>query len=512
MTNRESEPQHTHQRGIEKTGLVFQNGDLLCPLLPVADKSAKIIQLRSSYVYVNDALIKISAQSLSYAGVNLPSQITVCIDPSSQKAHWDWLTTEVNADLACFSVYIDQSGALQIEDVRVRQPEQRLGYYNRFEAQDNYEQTLFCASKALQSAELNEVQQQAWRAQQHLASSLYQDGEVIQGQTPKIQGQVIVCSAHQVYLDGQVRRIAPAQCTVLDVQAPCELGVWLAYQVISAQEDGQLQDPAQHCANAGEEGASRLQAQLSWGTSEQTHKTGRFYPLYQVVQGGCFQRHLPLEHSLLKQKMAQQQQDFLGANCIIEGLEVSNVALNVSRTEQCLNYEVAPGRGFIQGVAVELPVTLEGEKTIFTHKEISIELSEQSVYVLGDEDTPFSRTGEVKYNPNAQEQDKYVMLGAGSYEIKGKSLHLKSRQALGAATHILVELNQTTARTDTLALCLQDFVTLKVHHGAPASLPQSCLALAQIHIDAQAKTQVELISAQKSLSELQAMLKALTKN
>ena len=53
------------------------------------------------------------------------------------------------------------------------------GYYNRFNASDNYDDLLFRASRGLQSAELNEIQSVLSDRIQKIANVLFKDGSIV---------------------------------------------------------------------------------------------------------------------------------------------------------------------------------------------------------------------------------------------------------------------------------------------------------------------------------------------
>lgn len=52
-------------------------------------------------------------------------------------------------------------------------------YYNRHPSQLNYDKVLFRAGKGLQSAELNEVQSQAFQQTQDIADAILKQGDLV---------------------------------------------------------------------------------------------------------------------------------------------------------------------------------------------------------------------------------------------------------------------------------------------------------------------------------------------
>lgn len=56
-------------------------------------------------------------------------------------------------------------------------------YFNRFDSSKKYTRTLFLASRGLQSAELNEIQDYPNHAIKEIGDALFADGDVISGCT-----------------------------------------------------------------------------------------------------------------------------------------------------------------------------------------------------------------------------------------------------------------------------------------------------------------------------------------
>ena len=140
-------------------------------------------------------------------------------------------------------------------------------YFHRFQPDKNYQELLFRARYGLQSAELNDLQQQAFHQSKALGDTFYQNGHLIQGGVPVMQerqGHVQV-SACQVYLEGAIRQLASAEIKLPErARRTFHIGIYVAYKVITEQEDGSLCDPAVSCSNADQ---PELQAagNVCWG-------------------------------------------------------------------------------------------------------------------------------------------------------------------------------------------------------------------------------------------------------
>ncbi len=158
-------------------------------------------------------------------------------------------------------------------------------YYSRFNAADKYDELLFRASKGLQSAELNEVQQILGHRITQIADVLFQAGGVVRGGQASINAQtgVVQMDAGAVYVDGAVREVVASTFTI-PTTGSTSIGVRVVESEVTEVEVAALRDPATGTRNYQEPGAGRKKVVVSWGWSGDGG-SGEFYATYEVLNG-----------------------------------------------------------------------------------------------------------------------------------------------------------------------------------------------------------------------------------
>ena len=224
-----------------------------------------------------------------------------------------------------------------------------LGYYNRFDAADNYDELLFRASKGLQSAELNEIQSTVVDRLKRIADAVFRDGAVIEGTPPVINTTTgsTTCPASKVYLRGAVRSIAQRTFTI-PTSGLVRIGVYLLDEEITELQDADLRDPATGTRNYTEPGAGRLRVTPTWGR-EGDGSSGVFYPVYVIIDGGLLNQQ-PTIDSTFYEALARYDRESNG-NYIVSGLDVTAAGL----TAGVNSFSIREGVGNIFGYKVDKP-------------------------------------------------------------------------------------------------------------------------------------------------------------
>lgn len=134
-------------------------------------------------------------------------------------------------------------------------------YYTHFDADKNYEKTLFLASgteeRPLQSAELNEIEDRHIYHRKMLFDSVFENGDFVSGDV-QVEGGMIRISDCLIYADGAIR-IIPS--TAFKGDKDRVIGLKRIEKTIGYQQDSGLLDPVNPSENFGMPGASRLQIQ-----------------------------------------------------------------------------------------------------------------------------------------------------------------------------------------------------------------------------------------------------------
>lgn len=229
-----------------------------------------------------------------------------------------------------------------------------IGYFNRDIPENNYEQHLFVAGAAMQSAELNEIQSVQARRTRALGDALFADGDVIRDASCVVNPDTGLTrlSAGVVYIGGAVRGVPPAEFTI-PVTGVVAIGIYVTERVITALEDPSLRDPAQGTRNYQEPGAARLQVNTEWGYTGDG-KEGEFFAVYTVEDGYLRSKEPPPNMDAVTQALARYDRDSAGGTYVVQGLSFS-VLPNLQDGQQV--YSLSEGRARVNGYGVDLPTS-----------------------------------------------------------------------------------------------------------------------------------------------------------
>jgi hypothetical protein len=200
------------------------------------------------------------------------------------------------------------------------------GYYSRHNPTKGYERHLFVAGRVLQSAELNEVQENERDRTRRVADVLFKDGSVIRDAGVAIDAEdgIANLQAGIVYVRGDMRGLAPASFPI-PLTGTVFLGVYLKEEVISSLEDPELVDPAIGSRNAGEPGARRLKVTAVWGMAGDG-TPGEFYPVYTVVDGEPIGQTPPPNIEAVALAIASYDRQSAGGFYVSTGLTLTKLA------------------------------------------------------------------------------------------------------------------------------------------------------------------------------------------
>ncbi len=227
-------------------------------------------------------------------------------------------------------------------------------YYKRFDPQKNYEKLLFRPGKGLQSAELNDLQEQYQHQLHSIADSVLKDGDVIRGGSISINlktGETHIEEA-SVYLRGYLREIV-AQDLVIPTDDTFYIGVWLIERVITEIEDPALKDPATGTHNYQQPGAARLQVLHTWGLKTDKSE-GTFYPVFRIDNGVHITNEPPPQLDSITVAIARFDRESNGGSYVVEGMEVIDCGYQGDKQVVC----ISEGKSHIDGFTVEFTTAL----------------------------------------------------------------------------------------------------------------------------------------------------------
>lgn len=221
-----------------------------------------------------------------------------------------------------------------------------LGYYNRFDATDRYDELLFRAGKGLQSAELNEIQSTLIDRLKRIADAVFKDGAVLSGTPPAISGTSITCPLSLIYLRGAVREVL-ARTFTIPATGLVRVGVFLLDEELTEIQDAALRDPATGTRNYDEPGAGRLRTTATWGR-EGDGTSGVFYPVWTVINGQVISQSSSNTGDAFTEALARYDRESNGSY-IVNGLSVTALGLAAGVN----TFSVREGTGNIFGYKID---------------------------------------------------------------------------------------------------------------------------------------------------------------
>jgi hypothetical protein len=222
--------------------------------------------------------------------------------------------------------------------------------YDRFDPSKNYERHLFIAGRALQSAELDEIQSNAEFRLKSVGDALFRDGNIIR------DGRIVVasdtglvkCEGAAIYVRGAVRGV-PARQFTISTSGTVAIGVRLVDTVVTHADDAALLDPAIGLRNYQDPGAARLMTTPSW--SWDGEDGGDFFPIYYVDDGLVRPKEAPPTVDALSLSLAKYDRDSAGGTYVVEGLRVS---VDADQEDGKQVYNVMQGRARVYGWPIDL--------------------------------------------------------------------------------------------------------------------------------------------------------------
>lgn len=230
-----------------------------------------------------------------------------------------------------------------------------MTYYDRFNPAKRHEKHLFSADRVLQSAELNEMQTGLIDRVANIGNVLFKDGDLIRDAGCVVDGVTgdTRLASGALWLAGAVRGIGPATLKVA-VEGEVVVGVYLQEATVTELEDPELLNPAQGTRGYMEPGAARLQLNPVWGVAGDG-KTGKFYPVYQVLNGVLKAKEPPPTIDAVSVALQRYDRDSTGGNYIISGMDVRRGA-ELEGDKQ--TYIISAGAARANGKQVELRAAL----------------------------------------------------------------------------------------------------------------------------------------------------------
>lgn len=231
-------------------------------------------------------------------------------------------------------------------------------YYNRYDVAKKYTKTKFLASRGLQSAELNEIQEYAEHAIREVGDAIFSNGDVISGCTCVVNGEsgAVTVEAGKIYLKGLIRDVHEGILTI-PTDETVRIGVYFKEQTITELEDPSLRDPATGTRNFQEVGAARLQYTMAWDylaeEEEFDSARGEFYTVYTVENGVLVQTSVAPQLETVSNALARYDEEGNGSY-LVRGMTV----LCTDADDESQTFCVKAGKAHVNGYEVEFSTAL----------------------------------------------------------------------------------------------------------------------------------------------------------
>ena len=196
-------------------------------------------------------------------------------------------------------------------------------YYNRFNPADRYREWRFHEGRALQSAEVNELQSLFKDMLSGVSNVLFRDGAVLADAIVFIDptSGLTQLGAGLIYLRGGAHPVRASTFSI-PVDQNVQIGVYVTEEVVTYLDEPGLRDPATGTRNFNQAGADRLRVVLTWGYEGDTQE-GDFYSIYDVENGILINQEPPPQIAGVNEALATYDRESNGGSYIVDGLRTT---------------------------------------------------------------------------------------------------------------------------------------------------------------------------------------------
>lgn len=209
-----------------------------------------------------------------------------------------------------------------------------------------WDRLLFRAGKAIQSAELNEIQAMSDYYQDNFGRAFFREGSVIKGCSPVIADDLVTVTVSdgEIYIAGKVRSVAGGTITMIGTGAE-EIGLLIVDNTVTESDDSALYDPAVGSYNYSKDGSHRRVYDFEWVINN-THAV----KVFDVQDGAIIVASSNTDYAQLNKILAQRTYEESG-NYVVDStvVLVKEHATNTAK----LGLSVDALRAYVQGYRVE---------------------------------------------------------------------------------------------------------------------------------------------------------------
>lgn len=220
------------------------------------------------------------------------------------------------------------------------------GAHDRTPAHPEIERAIHRAGHFDQSAEINELETRSQNRDARIGNMVAQDGDRVSGTEAVVKAaeSKVILTAGELYIDGDVRKIAEKELTAVSMIGNVIIGAWMVTSYLSAADNPDFYGLAPGTIAEGEDGAVREVKALSWGLSTDAVADAKFFAVYRMTNGTVIDQTPPPALSGITQAIGQYDRDVNG-NYIVEGTKIA--ALGKDSTDQV--FSISEGVANING-------------------------------------------------------------------------------------------------------------------------------------------------------------------
>ena len=213
-------------------------------------------------------------------------------------------------------------------------------YHNRYDKSKSWDYVAILAGRAMQAAEINEIQNILEDKTKAVSSSIYENGMILDGCGISCTTSRATLGAGLIFLDGLVYEVAAKELSIIDTST---IGVWKISSVLTEEMDSSLRNPALGYPEYKSRGAYRIITTAQWGLSTETHENATFCEVYKI------DNRVIIRLKKVKPDVIRYDRHAHG-NYAVEGLNVSYIS-SASGTQK---FKVSKGLAHINGYETEI--------------------------------------------------------------------------------------------------------------------------------------------------------------
>ena len=221
-------------------------------------------------------------------------------------------------------------------------------YYNRYDKSKKWRFISILAGRAMQSAEINEIQHIFEDKIKALGNAIYHDGSIIEGCTVSYSpaSRKANLDSGRVVIDGLIYDVEAAELSLSD---DAQIGIWLKHDCVTEYEDASLTDPARNMPQFQLPGGYRIVTTAEWSLN--TDGNIPFFPVYEFSGGEITARTQEITSPEYLATSARYDRHAHGSY-IVEGLKVTALASN---SEGKQTFSISEGEAHIHGYEAVIP-------------------------------------------------------------------------------------------------------------------------------------------------------------